>query len=78
MVIDSATHDGITLASPSATLTFDGRLGMLADAEDLSADDRSFDLTSKSGRYVLTVSISPLGQASVCSKSGNILGYPSC
>jgi type IV fimbrial biogenesis protein FimT len=64
MVIDSATHDG--------------RLGMLADAEDLSADDRSFDLTSKSGRYVLTVSISPLGQASVCSKSGNILGYPSC
>jgi hypothetical protein len=51
---------------------------MLADAEDLSADDRSFDLTSKSGRYVLTVSISPLGQASVCSKSGNILGYPSC
>lgn len=78
MVIDSAAHDGITLASPPANLTFDGRLGMLADAEDLSADDRSFDLTSKSGRYVLTVSISPLGQASVCSKSGNILGYPSC
>jgi type IV fimbrial biogenesis protein FimT len=78
MVINSATHDGITLASASADLTFDGRLGMLADAEDLTADDRSFDLTSKSGRYVLTVSISPLGQASVCSKSGNILGYPSC
>ena len=78
MVIDSASHDGIALASPSADLIFDGRLGMLADAEDLSADDRSFDLTSKSGRYVLTVSISPLGQASVCSKSGNILGYPSC
>ena len=78
MVVDSATYDGITLASPSANLTFDGRLGMLANAEGLSADDRSFDLTSKSGRYVLTVSISPLGQASVCSKSGNILGYPSC
>lgn len=76
MVVDSSDHDGITLTSPAAEVVFDGRMGMLQG--NLSADARSFDLTSKSGRYTLTVSISPLGQATVCSKSGNILGYPSC
>jgi hypothetical protein len=51
---------------------------MRSDANIADANASSFDLTSASGRYTLTVSISPLGQASVCSKSGNILGYPSC
>lgn len=77
MVVSSSEHDGVTLASESPEILFDGRLGMLEDTT-LTADDRSFDLVSKSGRYTLTVSISPLGQATVCSKSGNILGYPSC
>ena len=41
-------------------------------------DASGFDLTSKTGKYVLTVSVSPLGQASVCTKKGDILGYPTC
>ena len=76
LVVDSGDYDGITLSSPAAEIVFDGRMGMLRDT--LTADERSFDLTSKSGRYVLTVTVSPLGQATVCSRSGNILGYPSC
>jgi type IV fimbrial biogenesis protein FimT len=76
MVVSSGDHDGVTLSSESPAIVFDGRMGMLKGT--LSAADRSFDLTSKTGRYTLTVSISPLGQATVCSKNGNILGYPSC
>ena len=76
LVIDSDEHEGVSLSSAAAEIVFDGRMGMLKD--ELSADERSFDLTSKSGRYTLTVSISPLGQATVCTKTGNILGYPSC
>jgi hypothetical protein len=77
-VVDSATFPGITLTSPASSLTFDGRLGMRSDGNTGNANASSFDLTSSSGHYTLTVSISPLGQASVCSKSGTILGYPSC
>lgn len=78
LVVASSQHSGVTLTSPSSNLTFDGRLGIRSDANTADADASSFDLTSKSGLYVLTVEISPLGQATVCSKSGNILGYPSC
>jgi type IV fimbrial biogenesis protein FimT len=78
LVVASSEHAGVTLTSPSSDLTFDGRLGVRSDANTADADASSFDLTSKSGRYVLTVNISPLGQATVCSKAGNILGYPQC
>ena len=78
LVVASSQHAGVTLTSPSANLMFDGRLGITSDANTADADASSFDLTSKRGLYVLTVEISPLGQATVCSKSGNILGYPSC
>jgi len=77
-IVASASFPGITLTSPAPPLAFDGRLGMRSDANIADANASSFDLTSASGRYTLTVSISPLGQASVCSKSGTILGYPSC
>ncbi|BCT92982.1 hypothetical protein LYSHEL_20050 [Lysobacter helvus] len=78
MVIGNVQHPGVTLSSAASELVFDGRLGARSDAFTGDADASSFDLTSQSGRYVLTVSVSPLGQASVCSKSGNILGYPTC
>lgn len=78
LVVASSEHAGVTLTSPASNLTFDGRLGVRSDANTADADASSFDLTSKSGRYVLTVNISPLGQATVCSKAGNILGYPQC
>ena len=78
LVVASSEHDGVTLTSPAANITFDGRLGTRSDGNVASADASSFDLTSKSGLFVLTVNISPLGQATVCSKAGNILGYPSC
>lgn len=74
----SSDNAGVTLTSHSSDLTFDGRLGVRSDANTANADASSFDLTSKSGRFVLTVNISPLGQATVCSKAGTILGYPEC
>lgn len=78
LVASSSEHAGVTLTSPSSNMTFDGRLGIRSDANTADADASSFDLTSKSGRFVLTVNVSPLGQATVCSKAGNILGYPPC
>jgi type IV fimbrial biogenesis protein FimT len=77
-IIASSAHPDIALNSPAAALTFDGRLGIRSDANTGNADASSFDLVSKSGRYSVTVTVSPLGQATICSKSGNILGYPSC
>lgn len=78
MVVGSGEHEGVTLASPSTDMTLDGRLGIRIDGDIADADKSSFDLTSESKRYVLTVRVSPLGQATVCSKKGTILGYPSC
>jgi type IV fimbrial biogenesis protein FimT len=77
-IVDSSAHAGVTLASAASTLTFDGRLGIRNDASVGNANASGFDLTSKSGTYTITVNVSPLGQATVCSKSGNILGYPAC
>jgi type IV fimbrial biogenesis protein FimT len=78
MVIGNVQHPGVTLSSGASELVFDGRLGARSDGFTGNADASSFDLTSQSGKYVLTVSVSPLGQAAVCSKTGNILGYPQC
>lgn len=78
MVVASTKHKGVTLGSASEDMTLDGRLGIRSDDNIGDADKSSFDLTSESGRYVLTVRVSPLGQATVCSKQGTILGYPSC
>ena len=77
-IVKSADHQGVTLSSAAGDLAFDGRLGIRSDASVGNANASSFDLTSQTGAYVLTVNISPLGQATVCNKSGNILGYPKC
>lgn len=77
-IVGNTKFSGVTLSSAAGELTFDGRLGLRSDASTGNADASSFDLTSSSGRYTLTVAVSPLGQATVCSKSGNILGYPQC
>lgn len=78
LVVAAADHPGVTIASSPGNLDFDGRLGIRTDANVGNADASSFDLTSPRGRYVLTVNVSQLGQAMVCSKQGNILGYPAC
>ena len=78
MIVRKSEHPDIALSSPASTLTFDGRLGIRSDGSIANADQSSFALTSPSGRYSLTVRVSPLGQASVCTTTGNILGYPSC
>ena len=78
LVVSRSTFPDIASSSPASTLTFDGRLGIRSDASVANADQSSFDLTTSSGRYALTVKVSPLGQATVCSQSGTILGYPSC
>ena len=74
----STDYSGVTLTSPAGDLAFDGRLGIRSDASVGNVDASSFDLTSQTGAYVITVKISPLGQATVCNKAGNILGYPQC
>lgn len=73
LVVGSATHAGISLSNPPASLTFDGRMGI-----EKEGDADTIDLTSQNGRYTVTINISPLGQASICSTTGNILGYPEC
>ncbi|MCC8363866.1 GspH/FimT family pseudopilin [Lysobacter sp. A6] len=78
LVVKSDDYRGVTLSSAAGDLAFDGRLGIRSDASVGNANASSFDLTSQSGAYVLTVNISPLGQATVCTKTGNILGYPQC
>lgn len=78
LVVGSAQHAGVTLASPAGEIIFDGRLGVRSDGNVGNADASSFDLVSGNGRFVLTVKVSTLGQAVVCSKKGTILGYSSC
>jgi type IV fimbrial biogenesis protein FimT len=78
LVVAAADHAGVTMTSPLGVLDFDGRLGIRTDSNVGNADASSFDLTSPKGRFVLTVNVSPLGQATVCSKQGNIMGYPAC
>ena len=73
LVVGSTEHAGISLSNPPASLTFDGRMGI-----EKEGDSDSIDLTSQNGRYAVTINISPLGQATVCSTTGNILGYPEC
>lgn len=73
LVVGSTQHGGISLSDPPASLTFDGRMGI-----EKEGDADSLDLTSRNGRYAVTINISPLGQATVCSTTGNILGYPEC
>lgn len=73
LVVGSTQHAGISLSDPPSSLTFDGRMGI-----EKEGDADSLDLTSQNGRYAVTINISPLGQATVCSTTGNILGYPEC
>jgi len=73
LVVSSGDHSGVTLTDPPASLTFDGRLGI-----EKQGDADSFDLTSHRGNYSVTINVSPLGQATICSTEGNVLGYPAC
>jgi len=75
-VVGSVQHPGVGLVSESSALVFDGRLGARSDAG--AADTRSFELVSATGRFALAVRVSPLGQATICSKRGNVAGYPPC
>src|SRR4249919_541867 len=61
----------VTAASPHP-LGFDGRIGMRIDAGRMDV----FQVAS--GRHLLSVSVSPLGHASVCSLSGHVSGVPAC
>ncbi|HVQ32640.1 MAG TPA: GspH/FimT family pseudopilin [Lysobacter sp.] len=78
LVVDGGAFPNVAISSNASTLAFDGRLGLRSDGSVGNADESSFDLTAPSGRYAVTVKISPLGTASVCNKTGNILGYPAC
>src|SRR5690606_34380591 len=74
-VVSSADYSGTTISAVGGSMVIDGRLGSL---EGLAGP--SFDLTSPNTKYVLRVSVSPLGQASACTPSGKprVSGYKAC
>jgi type IV fimbrial biogenesis protein FimT len=75
-VVSAAPGSGVTLTADN-TITFSSKFGGLAD---LSAVGDPMVATSKSGKYELTVEVSPLGHARSCIASGKtaIPGVPSC
>lgn len=71
----SAGDRGVTIGSGGATVTFDSKNGTL---DPLGS--RSIDFISSKGRYGLTVTVTPLGQARACVTSGKLFipGYEPC
>lgn len=81
-LVNSATYSGVTIGSVSANMaggiTFNSKLGAL-DLGNLPANPLMV-VTSKTGKYATQISVSPLGQTTVCvpTTSPPVSGYPSC
>lgn len=80
MVVDSSRYDGITVSNVADNATFDSKLGTLDPIPAPGTTPLSLTITSKTGKYQTQLSLSPLGQISVCLPAGKpfISGYPSC
>lgn len=72
-VVASAAYSGVTLPASVDTFAFEGATGMRAGNQT-----GVVRLASRSGRFGLALSVSPLGHASVCSSGGAIAGIRSC
>jgi hypothetical protein len=83
-VVDSSVYGGVTIAAADSGKKFgiDGIYGATLDPTTpaTTLNTASFNLTSPSGKYQLTLNVAPLGQTQVCIPAGKtfISGYPSC
>ena len=72
-VVSSAMHSGVVLVAPVGAVAFQGATGLRADPSNGVAR-----LASRTGRFAMTLAISPLGQVSICGSGGAMSGVPSC
>jgi prepilin-type N-terminal cleavage/methylation domain-containing protein len=72
-VVSSGGHEGVVLVAPIGALAFDGTTGLR-----MGGGGAAMRLASHSGRFALTIAVSPLGHASVCSTGGAMLGVSPC
>lgn len=79
LVVSSVKHPGVTMVSGSA-LTFDGKLGLAVTSSGAVSDPGAIVLRSPQGKYDVSVNVSPLGQATLCTPSGkpSIAGVAQC
>lgn len=72
-------HVGISMRS-GAGFTYDGKLGTVLTGGAVAAAATPIVLTSPSGRYDVSVGVSPLGQATLCTPSGKpaMAGITAC
>lgn len=73
---DATGNGGVKLSAvPAAAITFDGRTGVEAALSTLPVT-----LVSASGKYRLRLTVTPLGQTTICVPDGSrsIAGYSSC
>lgn len=74
-VVESTEFGDTTVSAVGADFVLDGKLGSLAGLAG-----PSIDVVSPSGKYTLTVAVSPLGHSRACTPSGKpkISGYEQC
>ena len=75
-VVDSSDFNGVTLTTSTSSFAFDSKLGTVVPLDD----DYGVTLTSPSGRYDVDVAVNALGQARLCTPSGEptMAGIPVC
>jgi type IV fimbrial biogenesis protein FimT len=84
-VVDSSAYRGVTIAAADNSKKFgiDGQYGVTLDPANPTTTTlctETFNLTSSSGNYQVTLKVSPMGQTQVCIPAGAtfISGSPSC
>ena len=79
LVVSSVKHPGVTMVNASA-FTFDGKLGVALTSSGAVSDPSAIVLRSPKGKYDVSVNVSPLGQAALCTPSGkpSIAGIAQC
>jgi prepilin-type N-terminal cleavage/methylation domain-containing protein len=74
VVVSGARHPGVVLLAPTEDIAFDGRTGMRGVFDPVEP----LRLVSRSGRHAMSVAVSPMGQATMCSHRGVLLGVRAC
>ena len=72
-------HPGVTMVTASS-FTFDGKLGTALSSSGAIADPGGITLRSPLGTYDVTVDVSPLGQATLCTPTNkpSMAGIRAC
>jgi len=76
----SSDYNGVTINASPAEFVYDGRLGAVQGFTAAGYTAPSVIFTSPKGKYQVQMTVAPLGQASLCTPSGQpvIQGIPSC